>query len=92
MYHHTLLITSFFFLFFSVLYTQHTCPCGNTLPFPRPPQGGIAFILIKGVLKVYYKQQKYIVQAKRKILNYPDRNGEPHNNTGDEDTEDSGNE
>ncbi|XP_008322951.1 E3 ubiquitin-protein ligase MARCHF5 [Cynoglossus semilaevis] len=58
----------------------------------RTVLGGIAFILIKGVLKVYYKQQKYIVQAKRKILNYPDRNGEPHNNTGDEDTEDSGNE
>uniref|UniRef100_A0A3B5RAT7 Uncharacterized protein n=1 Tax=Xiphophorus maculatus TaxID=8083 RepID=A0A3B5RAT7_XIPMA len=32
--------------------------------------GGIAFVLIKGVLKVYFKQQQYIMQA-----NYPERHG-----------------
>ena len=33
-------------------------------------QGGFAFITIKGVLKLYYKQQQYIRQAQRRILNY----------------------
>ncbi|XP_040914553.1 E3 ubiquitin-protein ligase MARCHF5 [Toxotes jaculatrix] len=54
--------------------------------------GGIAFVLIKGVLKVYFKQQQYIMQANRQILNYPDRNGDGQNQGGEEDTEDSGNE
>lgn len=54
----------------------------------RTVLGGIAFILIKGALKIYFKQQQYIAQVSRHILNYPD--------TGqcvtEEDTEDSGNE
>ncbi|XP_067430574.1 E3 ubiquitin-protein ligase MARCHF5 [Thunnus thynnus] len=54
--------------------------------------GGIAFVLMKGVLKVYFKQQQYIIQANRHILNYPERNGDGQNEGGDEDTEDSGNE
>ncbi|XP_040013833.1 E3 ubiquitin-protein ligase MARCHF5 [Xiphias gladius] len=54
--------------------------------------GGIAFVLIKGVLKVYFKQQQYIMQANRHILNYPERNGDGQNEGGEEDTEDSGNE
>ncbi|XP_034534714.1 E3 ubiquitin-protein ligase MARCHF5 [Notolabrus celidotus] len=54
--------------------------------------GGIAFTLIKGVLKVYFKQQQYIIQAKRQILNFPERNGEGQYEGADEDTEDSGNE
>ena len=33
-------------------------------------QGGIAFIAIKGVLRIYFKQQQYIRQAQRKILNF----------------------
>lgn len=37
-------------------------------------QGGIAFIAIKGVLKIYYKQSQYHRQANRVILDY---NGEP---------------
>lgn len=40
---------------------------------PLSPQGGIAFVLIKGVLKVYFKQQQCIIQANRHILNYPER-------------------
>ncbi|KAL6096343.1 uncharacterized protein ACO6RY_05691 [Pungitius sinensis] len=52
--------------------------------------GGLAFVLIKGVLKVYFKQQQCVIQASRNILNYPERS-EP-NDSGDEDTEDSGNE
>lgn len=57
-------------------------------------QGGVAFVLMKGVLKVYFKQQQYIMQANRQILNYPERrSGEAEGqNEGDEDTEDSGNE
>lgn len=54
--------------------------------------GGIAFVLIKGVLKVYFKQQQYIIQANRHILNYPERSGDGQTEGGDEDTEDSGNE
>ncbi|XP_022604408.1 E3 ubiquitin-protein ligase MARCH5-like isoform X2 [Seriola lalandi dorsalis] len=54
--------------------------------------GGIAFVLMKGVLKVYFKQQQYIMQANRQILNYPERNAEGQNEGGEEDTEDSGNE
>ena len=33
-------------------------------------QGGFAFVTIKGVLKLYYKQQQYIRQAQRRILNF----------------------
>uniref|UniRef100_A0A4W6FBV5 E3 ubiquitin-protein ligase MARCHF5 n=1 Tax=Lates calcarifer TaxID=8187 RepID=A0A4W6FBV5_LATCA len=58
----------------------------------RTVLGGIAFVLIKGVLKVYFKQQQYIMQANRQILNYPERNGDGQNEGRDEDTEDSGNE
>ncbi|XP_047200522.1 E3 ubiquitin-protein ligase MARCHF5-like [Hippoglossus stenolepis] len=61
----------------------------------RTMLGGLVFVLIKGVLKVYFKQQQYIVQANRNILNYPERNGNGQNEGGEEDTEDteeSGNE
>ena len=34
-------------------------------------QGGVAFTLIKGVLKIYYKQQQYLRQANRVILDFP---------------------
>lgn len=33
-------------------------------------QGGIAFIAIKGALKIYHKQQRYIRQSQRKILDH----------------------
>ena len=59
-------------------------------------QGGIAFVAMKGVLKVYFKQQQYLIQANRHILNYPERDqereGEEQSEGGEEDTEDSGNE
>lgn len=35
-------------------------------------QGGIAFVAIKGAFKVYFKQQQYLRQAHRKILNFPE--------------------
>uniref|UniRef100_A0A8C9UK63 E3 ubiquitin-protein ligase MARCHF5 n=1 Tax=Spermophilus dauricus TaxID=99837 RepID=A0A8C9UK63_SPEDA len=35
--------------------------------------GGIAFVAIKGAFKVYFKQQQYLRQAHRKILNYPEQ-------------------
>uniref|UniRef100_A0A1A7WSU6 E3 ubiquitin-protein ligase MARCHF5 n=1 Tax=Iconisemion striatum TaxID=60296 RepID=A0A1A7WSU6_9TELE len=54
--------------------------------------GGIAFVLIKGVLKMYFKQQQYIIQANRHILNYPERHGDGQAEVAHEDTEDSGNE
>lgn len=40
--------------------------------FQRTLLGGIAFITIKGVLKIYYKQQQYIRQAQRRIQDHPD--------------------
>ncbi|OBS73044.1 hypothetical protein A6R68_12388, partial [Neotoma lepida] len=36
-------------------------------------KGGIAFVAIKGAFKVYFKQQQYLRQAHRKILNYPEQ-------------------
>ncbi|XP_013420568.1 E3 ubiquitin-protein ligase MARCH5 [Lingula anatina] len=39
--------------------------------FQRTLMGGVAFILIKGVLKIYYKQQQYYRQAQRQVLDYP---------------------
>ncbi|XP_062340363.1 E3 ubiquitin-protein ligase MARCHF5 [Osmerus eperlanus] len=62
----------------------------------RTVLGGIAFVAMKGVLKVYFKQQQYLIQANRHILNYPERDqereGEEQSEGGEEDTEDSGNE
>ncbi|XP_072228000.1 E3 ubiquitin-protein ligase MARCHF5 [Leuresthes tenuis] len=54
----------------------------------RTVLGGIAFVLIKGVLKVYFKQQQYVIQANRLILNYPERQRDGQA----EGVEDSGNE
>ncbi|KAK5851553.1 hypothetical protein PBY51_023100 [Eleginops maclovinus] len=59
----------------------------------RTVLGGIAFVLIKGVLKVYFKQQQCINQASRHILDYPEGSAEGQSDGAeDEDTEDSGNE
>jgi hypothetical protein len=38
--------------------------------FQRSIIGGIAFIGIKGILKIYYKQQQFIRQAHRQIKNF----------------------
>ncbi|CAH1783592.1 unnamed protein product [Owenia fusiformis] len=38
--------------------------------FQRTLLGGIGFITIKGALKIYFKQQQYIRQAQRKILDF----------------------
>ncbi|XP_016302697.1 E3 ubiquitin-protein ligase MARCH5-like [Sinocyclocheilus anshuiensis] len=53
--------------------------------------GGIAFVVIKGVLKVYFKQQQYLIQANRHILNYPEPEGRA-DATFEDDNENSGNE
>ncbi|XP_059400980.1 E3 ubiquitin-protein ligase MARCHF5-like [Carassius carassius] len=53
--------------------------------------GGIAFVVIKGVLKVYFKQQQYLIQANRHILNYPEHEGRA-DGTFEDDNENSGNE
>ncbi|KAA8584031.1 hypothetical protein FQN60_015239 [Etheostoma spectabile] len=47
-------------------------------PAPRSPSaedgaGGIAFVAIKGAFKVYFKQQQYLRQAHRKILDFPEQ-------------------
>lgn len=56
----------------------------------RTVLGGIAFVVMKGILKVYFKQQQYIIQANRQILNYPEREREGEGR--EDDAEDSGNE
>ncbi|XP_030057528.1 E3 ubiquitin-protein ligase MARCH5 [Microcaecilia unicolor] len=62
----------------------------------RTVLGGIAFIVIKGALKVYFKQQQYLIQANRHILNYPDKGDEEEDEEEDAavqpDSEDSGSE
>lgn len=42
--------------------------------------GGVAFITIKGALKIYHKQQQYVRQCQRKILDYTDSNINTYNN------------
>ena len=32
--------------------------------------GGVTFVVVKGVLKIYHKQHNYIRQCERKILDY----------------------
>lgn len=38
--------------------------------FQRTLLGGIAFVAIKGVLKIYFKQQQYVRQAQRRIMDF----------------------
>lgn len=42
--------------------------------FHRTVLGGLTFIAIKGALRIYHKQQRYIRQCQRKILDYTDAN------------------
>lgn len=42
--------------------------------FHKTILGGITFIAIKGCLKIYHKQQQYIRQCQRKILDYTEAN------------------
>ncbi|KAM3600262.1 uncharacterized protein V6R79_020343 [Siganus canaliculatus] len=58
----------------------------------RTVLGGIAFVLIKGALKVYFKQQQFVMQANRQILNYPEGGGDEAADGGQDDADDSGNE
>uniref|UniRef100_A0A1B6D7M9 E3 ubiquitin-protein ligase MARCHF5 n=1 Tax=Clastoptera arizonana TaxID=38151 RepID=A0A1B6D7M9_9HEMI len=37
--------------------------------------GGLAFLAVKGLLKIYHKQQEYIRRSQRKILDYIPNNG-----------------
>ncbi|XP_022094346.1 E3 ubiquitin-protein ligase MARCH5-like isoform X2 [Acanthaster planci] len=42
----------------------------------RTVLGGIAFVTIKGALKVFYKQHQYLRQAHRTIQDFPEENGQ----------------
>lgn len=50
--------------------------CGNYLfdrvesPIKRTILGGVSFIVIKGLVRMYYKQQQYMRLARREIENY----------------------
>ena len=57
-----------------------------SLPSMTHIQGGIAFVTIKGALKVFYKQQQFLRQAHRKIQDFPDENG-PWDDEDDDDDE-----
>ena len=39
-------------------------------PLKRAAMGGFCFVGAKGVLKIYHKQNQYIRQCKRLILDY----------------------
>lgn len=41
--------------------------------FQRTVLGAIAFVAIKGALKIYHKQQQYVRQANRVVLDYPEQ-------------------
>lgn len=36
--------------------------------------GGLTFITVKGILKIYLKQQQYTRKKKRRIIDYTDEN------------------
>ncbi|XP_043272257.1 E3 ubiquitin-protein ligase MARCHF5-like isoform X2 [Venturia canescens] len=42
--------------------------------FQRTLLGGVAFITIKGAFKIYHKQQQYVRQCERRIMDYTDSN------------------
>lgn len=42
--------------------------------FQRTLLGGVAFIAIKGAFKIYHKQQQYLRQCQRRIMDYTDSN------------------
>lgn len=42
--------------------------------FHKTILGGLTFVAIKGCLKIYHKQQQYIRQCQRKILDYTESN------------------
>ncbi|CAL7944344.1 unnamed protein product [Xylocopa violacea] len=42
--------------------------------FQRTLLGGIAFITIKGAFKIYHKQQQYVRQCQRRIMDYTENN------------------
>lgn len=42
--------------------------------FHRTILGGLSFIAVKGALRIYHKQQRYIRQCQRKILDYTESN------------------
>lgn len=46
-----------------------------------PCQGGIAFVALKGALKVYFRQQQYLIQANRRILNFVEKGDMERNST-----------
>uniref|UniRef100_A0A6V7MBS8 E3 ubiquitin-protein ligase MARCHF5 n=1 Tax=Bracon brevicornis TaxID=1563983 RepID=A0A6V7MBS8_9HYME len=45
-----------------------------TSNFQRTLFGGIAFVTIKGAFKIYHKQQQYVRQCQRRIMDYTDNN------------------
>ena len=52
------------------LYCSLECFKGLLRGYMSMLQGGIASIAIKGVLRIYFKQQQYIRQSQRTILDY----------------------
>lgn len=42
--------------------------------FQRTVLGGLTFIAVKGFLRIYHKQQQYIRQCQRKVLDYTESN------------------
>lgn len=47
------------------------------LRIPDRFQGGASFLVVKGLFKVYYKQQQHVMQSRRKIIDYPQEPATP---------------
>lgn len=45
-------------------------PCTNLVIVMLLFQGGISFVAVKGVVRIYYRQQQYVRQAQRIVKNY----------------------
>ena len=55
--------------------TRNSCMTFHqNFPFRRTVAGGFSFFLIKGLLKLYYKQQQYRRQIQRTVLNFEETN------------------
>lgn len=50
--------------------------CSNTLT--QTIMGGLSFLVVKGLFKVYYKQQHHVMQSKRIIRDYPHHSNGEH--------------
>ena len=57
---------------YSLLFTRYWSVC-TPWDIMCELQGGIAFVAVKGIAKLYFKQQQYLRQARRTIRNFDEQ-------------------